>query len=311
MGRLNRLKHSIPALLSLLRVTEKGSINKAAEALHLSQPALTRSLSRLEEALGVPLLERSSRGIALTKYGDVLVRHAAVIEAEVRSAVREIERLKGDKATNLRIGVTPLVAGSFLLGALQVLRGTEPDVAVHVVEGGRPALLANLREHDVDFLISSVPADMRLSGIEIEPLFSMELCVIASPTNALAGRGGLRLHDLSQCQWIMPRADTSFYQRLEADFQRAGVPFPGSSIELSSPLVTKSIVRSTDLLAIVPVLTVVEELARGDLVLLKGDWSFGTRVVAVLHRAGVRPTEAGASLIEHIARQGQRASIAA
>jgi DNA-binding transcriptional LysR family regulator len=311
MARLNRLKHSIPALLSLLRVTEKGSINKAAEALHLSQPALTRSLSRLEDALGVPLLERSARGIALTKYGDVLVRHAAVIEAEVRSAVREIERLKGDKATNLRVGVTPLVAGNFLPGALQALRTTEPEVAVHVVEGGRPALLANLGEHEIDFLISSVPAEMRLAGIEIEPLFAMELCVIASPTNPLAGRAGLRLHDLSQCQWIMPRADTSFYQRLEADFQRADVPFPASSIELSSPLVTKSIVRSTDLVAIVPVTSVVEELARRDLVLLEGDWSFGTRVVAVLHREGARPTDAGASLIEHIARQGQRASTSA
>jgi DNA-binding transcriptional LysR family regulator len=135
----------------------------------------------------------------------------------------------------------------------------------------------------------------------------MELCVIASPTNPLAGRAGLRLHDLSRCQWIMPRADTSFYQRLEADFQRAGVPFPGSSIELSSPLVTKSIVRSTDLVAIVPVTSVVEELARRDLVLLEGDWSFGTRVVAVLHREGARPTHAGAALIEHIAKQGQRA----
>jgi LysR family pca operon transcriptional activator len=302
-GRLNRLKHSLPALLGLLTVSEKGSINKAAEALHLSQPALTRSIFRLEQALGVPLLERSARGITLTRYGQVLVRHATAIEAEVRTAVIEIERLRHDEGANLRIGVTPLVLGHFLPSALKALRASQPQVSVHIVEGDRPTLLASLHRRDIDFLVSSIAPDMQQQGLEIQPLFTMELCVIASANHPLAARSNLRLQDLCEFQWVLPRADSSFYQRLEADFQRAGVEFPHSSIELSSPLVNKSIVRTSDLLAIVPLDAVADDLARGELVSLRGDWTFGTRTIAVLHREGVHPSPAGAALIAQIGRQ--------
>jgi DNA-binding transcriptional LysR family regulator len=166
--------------------------------------------------------------------------------------------------------------------------------------------LASLHRQEIDFLVSSIPADMREPGLEVAPLFSMELCVIAGPKHPLARRGDLRLQDLARFQWIMPRADSSFYQRLEADFQQAGVAFPDSSVELSSPLVTKSIVRSSDLLAIVPLAAVAEDLARGELVCLRGSWSFGTRIVAVLHREGEPPREAGVALVKHIAAQAPR-----
>ena len=82
-------------LQQFLRVAEHGSFTAAAEALHLSQPAVTRTIRRLEEQVGAPLFDRLPRGVELTEYGRSLARHARPVGNQLRQAGVELEALKG------------------------------------------------------------------------------------------------------------------------------------------------------------------------------------------------------------------------
>ncbi|HVY56481.1 MAG TPA: LysR family transcriptional regulator, partial [Xanthobacteraceae bacterium] len=79
---------------NLLMVIEKGSLGKAAEALHISQPALTKSMRRLEDQLGVPLFYRDARGMRPTVYGEALHAHAQGIAIGIDQALRDIAALR-------------------------------------------------------------------------------------------------------------------------------------------------------------------------------------------------------------------------
>ena len=88
-------------------VVESGSLTRTSRRLHISQPALSKSLRHLEEQLGAKLLERGPRGIKVTKFGDVFYRRARSIKAEFRRAREDLDNLIGSTAGQGTLGVTP------------------------------------------------------------------------------------------------------------------------------------------------------------------------------------------------------------
>lgn len=296
---MNRLVRSIPTLNFLATVVDEGSINKAAQVLNITQPALTRSIKRLEHSLGVPLLDRSAKGVSLTTYGAVLMARATAIKAELRRAISEIEALKGNAAGVVRVGATPLVLTHFLPPALEIFHRELPAVAVKVTEGARPSLLAQLRLGDLDLVISTMSFEEDHELIA-EPLFDLDICVVVRPDHRLAAKSPLKLKDLADCQWILPRADSGFYRRLEREFKKAGATPPAALIEVSSQAATKSLVLATDLVAILPFHTVRTELADGDLVALEGDWRFERRSVTAFYRKSISRVPAAEQLVHYL-----------
>lgn len=268
------------------KVAEHGSINKAAEALNMSQPALTRSINRLEAMLGVPAFERTARGVVPTVFGDALLFHARAIEAELGNTIRDIEALKNNKTGSLRIGATPLVASHFLSAGLQAIFASHPSVPLRLIEGARPQLLGQLRRGELDIVVSTFPFDQREPDLQQRPLFELDLRIVVRKSHPLTTQRPLMLRELSHYHWILPRADSGLYKRVERDFRKAGVDFPGSIVETSSPEATKSLVLTTDLVAILPLRGVAAEIASEKLVALSGDWSFEHRTVGVFLREG-------------------------
>ncbi|KAA7845699.1 LysR family transcriptional regulator, partial [Salmonella enterica subsp. enterica serovar Lubbock] len=88
----------------LLAVAQHGSIHEASRGLHISQPALSKTIAELERELGVTLLSRSVRGVSLTAYGMALVKRASVVEQELRHALEDIEAIRGHAEAELNIG---------------------------------------------------------------------------------------------------------------------------------------------------------------------------------------------------------------
>ena len=109
-------------LRAMLAISESGSIQEASRLLHISQPALSKSIKELEAELGVPLLIRSNRGITVTEYGERLVRRARLILEEVRRAREEIETLKGTMDGKVAIGVSPVTPGAQIVASLNRYR---------------------------------------------------------------------------------------------------------------------------------------------------------------------------------------------
>ena len=122
-------------LRHFLGVVEKRNISAAAEALHISQPALTRSIRQLEKTIGVPLFERLPTGVALTKQGEVLARRVKLMELEYRHALSEISALEQGVTGTLRIGAGPMWVSMILPGIVTAFHQQFPKVKVRLTEG--------------------------------------------------------------------------------------------------------------------------------------------------------------------------------
>ncbi len=303
---MNALARNIPTLLSLLKVQELGSINRAAEALHISQPSLTRNISRLEKLLHVQLLERNAKGVYLTSFGLALVEYALRIDAELRHAVETIDALKGNSTAVLRIGASPLVLTQFLPNAVEALRRDFPSLSVKIIEGTRPILLEGLKHSDIDVAVVTLPPDWEEAGIAQQPLFELNPSVVVRSGHPLVEKSNLKLEDLAAWQWILPRSNGSVYEHISRTFRRARVELPSYSIELGSPDAIKALLLSTDLLAILPIQIVAHELETNQLRILKGDWSFSRRIVAGCYSKDGARNKVASQFLQNLKQSGVR-----
>lgn len=305
---MNVLERNIPTLLSLLKVEELGSINKAAEALHLSQPSLARNISRLEKLLEVKIFERTAKGVYLTSFGAVLVNHARIIDAELRHTIETVDALRGKATTVLRIGTTPLVLTQFLPSALEDLRRDFPSISVKIIEGPRPALMEKLRLADVDVALVTLPPEWDEAKITSQSLFDLNPCVVVKAGHPLTKQADLKLRDLAERQWILPRTNGTVYEHIARTFRRAGIEVPAYSIEVGSPDATKALLLSTDLLGVMPIEIIAGELKRKQLAVLHGDWSFSRRIVAACFVKGNDRSKVATQLLQYIKIPDPRAS---
>src|SRR5689334_11754085 len=128
-------------LVLLAAIAEHGSVTRAAAALNLSQPALSRQLASLEREAGVRLLLRRPGGMIPTEAGEALIRRGEAIAAHAAAARQEVERRRSATAGQLRLAAFPTAAATLALDALIALRESHPAVTVTVEERDRDAAL--------------------------------------------------------------------------------------------------------------------------------------------------------------------------
>lgn len=148
----------------LVAIAETGSINRAAERLGATQPALSKAIRTLETESGVDLLVRHARGVTLTPAGEIMLKRAQVIGREIEKAQEELEWLKGAESGQLSIGLTPIAGELPVAQAIAALRKSKPLVRVDLSELRPRQILDGLQSgrHDVGLLTlygaTSVPA---------------------------------------------------------------------------------------------------------------------------------------------------------
>src|SRR6266850_4857129 len=117
----------------LMAVAQAGSMNKAAVALNMSQPAISRSIAELEHAVGVRLLDCNARGVEPNAYGRALLDGGTAVFDDLRQAVKNIESLADPTAGEVRIGSNPPVAASFVTAVIDRLSRRHPGITFHLV----------------------------------------------------------------------------------------------------------------------------------------------------------------------------------
>src|SRR5262249_2969013 len=143
-------------LVVLTSIADHGSLARAAENLHVTQPVLTRALKELETMLGVPLFERGPRGMTPTLYGTTFVEHARAILGQVRQAGQQITDIAQAQTGAVRVG-THLAGSNLLLPkAIERLKRHHPGVTVIVREATPDVLLAALRSGDLDITVGRI-----------------------------------------------------------------------------------------------------------------------------------------------------------
>ncbi len=247
---LGRLK--LRQLRLLTAVAEEGTVLKGAQVLNIAQPAATKSIKELEDALGVKLFERSSRGVTPTDFGQVMIKHAKLILTQLRHASEEMQSLDEGLSGRVYVGTLLAASPSLLPRALALLRARRPGIAVTVTEGTIDRLMPSLRTGDIDVVLGRLSEYREREGLEQELLYLDSIAIVVRDGHPLTKREDLKLVDLVQQAWVMPTPQTSLRRQLDFAFRREGLEPPVDVIESVSILTNHALLAETDMVAAMP-----------------------------------------------------------
>ncbi len=270
-------RFNLSSLLAFVAISERGSINKAAQALNISQPAVSRGIKTLEEMLGVELLERSSMGVQLTPHGEAVLRHAKSIDAELRQCLEDFRELEKTGRNRVSVGGTPMVVSHILAEAVQRTLSTDAEITVNLIEGRSTSLLDDLEAGQLDIAFVPLGAGHFDREIDFRPIFSDHFAVMAGAQNPLAVRERLTLRDLEDELWLLPGRQIELRHQFERDWATMGARFPRAIIETTSYLAIDHLLSATNAVALLSAAFFREQIGSRRLVTLSGDWHFVPR----------------------------------
>lgn len=261
---------------------ENKTMHAAAEAVHVSQPALSKAIGNLEAQLGVKLLDRRPRGVVPTPFGETLFRYAKMIDSEVRRAVAEIDAMRGMTRGQIVVGVIPTMSGVMAEVARQVL-DTLPGLKLKLKIAFSAELTAALFDGELDFALLLLPNEAPI-GLSFEPLVRTGPAVAVRRGHPLAGRAQVTLSDLASFPWLMPEYPPSHRTIIHRAYLDAGIPPPIAAIEASTVIFFDAVIRATDLVTVVP--STLFSASETDLVPLDVDFAFPLEQVGLAFRDG-------------------------
>src|SRR5712691_10285890 len=223
IGRRLRLRD----LHVFFTVVQWGSMAKAAGQLGISQPSVSEVIAGLEHTLGVPLLERSPKGVKVTLYGRALHTRAHAAFDELRQSVRDIEFLADPTVGEVRMGCTESIAAAFLPHVIEGFARDYPGITLHVEQ---VLEFPELRARKFDFIIARLPhplgQESSSDDLEIEVLFDDEYIVVAGNRSRWAQHPNLDIADLTEARWILYPEGSWGRRLVEEAFRAKGLDKP-------------------------------------------------------------------------------------
>ncbi len=242
-------------------VVEHGSITKASEQLHLTQPAVSMQLRKLEEAVGMPLMERVGRRLHLTDAGREMLKYCRRLSHTVREAEAVMKAMRQLEHGSLSLAVASTV-NYFATHFIAAFHARYPGIQISMEVTNRESLLQALKAYDKDlFLMGQPPEDDELLA---EPFMNNPLVVIASPRHLLAGQGRVQLEQLQDEPFVVRESGSGTRMALESFLAEHGVTL-NSQMEMNSNEAIKQAVMAGLGLGVVSRHTVYLELGAGAL----------------------------------------------
>ncbi|RDE08214.1 LysR family transcriptional regulator [Pelagibacterium lacus] len=259
-------------------------ISSAAERLHISQPAITRSIHNLEQDLGVELFERKPNGMIPTRYADVLARRVRLMEMEYRHALAEIDSVRGGTQGIIRIGAGPLWYSKILPKLISSFQDEWPGVRIRLIGGVLNTLLPAMEAGKFDIMCASLDFPKR-PGLVVEPLMHVKHSIIASANHPEAKKLISVPHDLAQSPWVVLADDDVGSSRIWSYFSSHGCRPPTISVETSEPELIFDMVARGLHLAHVPDLLLRDRGTEG-IVKLRIEGPFWETSAGLVYRSG-------------------------
>lgn len=259
---LRQLRH-------LMAVLENGSFSRAADAVHLTQPALSRSIQALEAAVGAPVLERNRGDMAPTDVGRLLLEHARRLDAATRDLERDIALSKGLELGELRIGVGPY-GGSALVGpAVGRLNQAHPGLQIRTVLAPWQELPERARAREVDLIVVELSQVQQMEEFAVRGLTEHAMVVVCRPAHPLTQMAAPGATDV----FSYPLVGPSLTPALSALLQSVLPPNPKTqytrrgllAVECDLSSMLKEVLRHSDAVSLMPAFMVLPEVASGQL----------------------------------------------
>lgn len=226
---------------------ETGHLGLAAKALHLTQPAITKSIKRLEAEIEGKLFVPDGRRLRLTPAGKLMLARARAVDLALRQAIVDVRQEAHGFSGRLSLGASPLVAESLFPAIASALRREAPGLILALSIKGSAALCADVMAGGLDMAVIPLqnPAPPDLCAI---PLLDDCLTVACAAGHPLLALQQIELADLSQYDWVLPSENTFVRRRLDAVFLSHGLPAPKCRIEVDSVLGAPGLIWSSKLL---------------------------------------------------------------
>ena len=282
---------------TLQAIARHQSFSRAAQALHLSQPAVSHHIRHLEAALGQRLLERVGRRAFPTAAGDLLLAHATRAFAELEAARQALQQQRGEVTGRLRVGTGATAATYLLPPLLGRLRARYPELELVVVTGNAAGMAAAVTASDLDVAVVTLP--VRGRALLVTPLLLDPLVAIAPPVAPWGRRRPIEPSALAGTPLILYEPGGTIRRVIEEWFRR-GRATPRVAMDLGNGEAIKKLVAAGLGLSVVPAMSVRAEARAGELAVLPLAPPLGRRLGVVRRRDRV-PTPALRVFLEGLA----------
>jgi LysR family transcriptional regulator, nitrogen assimilation regulatory protein len=206
---------------AFIKIVDTGSLTRAADNLHVAQPALSQQVAALEAHFGQRLLIRSKRGVVPTEAGRTLYRHAQILLRQLSQAMTDVSQSTVSVAGSVSLGLAPYSAGAALaLPLLQAVRERHPGIVLHINENFGGVLSELVMTGKMDMALIYQPGAIR--GVRFEPMFEEDLYVLSA--EPLGGRSSdtIRLAALDGVPLLLPSRIHTIRRLVDTACERAG-----------------------------------------------------------------------------------------
>jgi LysR family transcriptional regulator, transcription activator of glutamate synthase operon len=279
----------------LVALNHERHFTRAAAREHIAQPALSQQIKRLEEEVGLALVDRTTRRVTMTDAGECLVARARRILAEVDAARDELQALTGLKAGHVTVGVMHTMGPVDVSAALAIFHRRHPAVELTVQERSSEELAELLRVDELDLAFLSVTERIESHGLGLQQLVSEELVTVVPLGHRLAKRRQVRMAELADEQFISFRDGARLRELLAVAGHHAGFE-PQVMLESNESQRIRRLVERGMGVAILPRSDA--EAPGADVAMLKLTQPALTRDITLAWREGRRHPPAAAEFLE-------------
>jgi DNA-binding transcriptional LysR family regulator len=291
-----RLRH----LSCFVVVAQERTLARAAERLHLSQPAVSKTLAELEALAGRRLVERGRTGARLTQAGEQFLRYALDVTQALGAAAAALTRAGAPRVPTVQVGALPTVAGGLLAQAIARLRRRRPHAGIGVQTASNPELLAALKSGEVDFAVGRLAEPAMMQGVSFELLYAESLVIVARPQHPLLASGDRSISPPALLGYplVIPGPGTMPRHHAEGFFEAQGIALPPGCTETQSVSVGRALTLLSDAVWITPQHAVQLDIDRGWLCRLNVPVPVSAEPIGLLCRSRAHPSELAEQLMD-------------
>jgi LysR family transcriptional regulator of gallate degradation len=288
-------------LTTLVRLREIGHMPSVAAAMGMSQPAVSSILRQVETSVRVTLFHRSSRRMAVTEAGELLLFRIRRALSELRYLEADIALQRGHMAGQVRFAALPSARTLLLPRAIGALIDRHPSVQLAMVDAPFEVLFAGVQSGEIDFILTGISPEYTHRDLRVQVIAREGLCVVVRAGHPLAKQASIELADLVRYPWLLRDPAAPTREVLTNMFRRMGVHQPQVAVESGDLALLRGVLMHSDAVSAVPPQQLSYEIASGQLKVLDVRLPDVEREVGFVLRKDARPSSLCEALMKQIA----------